>query len=275
MFVLVFLLVLILTVVITFTRPEAFASTARIRVEQDRTEIPQGIADVPGIGISDPNFIQTTVEIMQSPLVLSNVVTSLDLKTRWGKKYFNGETLKTMEALEILKQRIRLAPVRNSELIAITVYSEEAREAADIANAIARAYMDYRFESLRFKMTNSLAAMQNAYQRQDWEINQVRAELDQASADVKADKASLREKQWTLDQMLESHKRWFAKIDAAKLDLEIPRFVVQLTDTAEVHPVPVKPNKKMDIILGMILAAFLGTLAGGATVLAAHKWRDQ
>ena len=34
-------------------------------------------------------------------------------------------------------------------------------------------------------------------------------------------------------------------------------------------------EETLNILLGMILAVFLGTLAGGATVLATRKWRER
>ncbi len=95
----------------------------------------------------DPYFIQTTFEIMQSQLVLSNVIATMNLNVKWGKKYFNGETLKTTETMEILKQRMSLAPVRNTKLISITVYSDDAKEAALLANTIAESYKNYRLET--------------------------------------------------------------------------------------------------------------------------------
>ena len=49
------------------------------------------------------------------------------MNTAWGKKYFNGETLKTSETMVMLKQRLQLAPVKNTKLIAITVYSDDKR----------------------------------------------------------------------------------------------------------------------------------------------------
>ena len=75
----------------------------------------------------DPYFIQTTFEIMRSQLVLSNVIATLHLNEEWGKKYFNGETLKTTETMEILKRRMQLAPVKNTKLISITVYSDDTQ----------------------------------------------------------------------------------------------------------------------------------------------------
>ena len=67
----------------------------------------------------------------------------MNLNEEWGRKYFNGETLKTSESLKILKGRLSLAPVRGTKFVAITVYSDNPREAAQIANAIAEAYQQY------------------------------------------------------------------------------------------------------------------------------------
>jgi len=93
--------------------------------------------------------MQTTFEIMKSQMVLSNVIASMNLNEAWGKKYYNGETLKTTETMEILKGRMGLAPVRNTKMITITVYSDDKKEAADLANNIAQAYQNYRVKTIR------------------------------------------------------------------------------------------------------------------------------
>jgi len=108
----VFLITSIIATAVTFVLPESYSSMARVKVEND-------ITDIPSMGSSstyvpyDPYFIQTTFEIMQSELVLSNVIARLNLNTKWGQKYYNNETLKTTETMEILKQRMALAPVKN------------------------------------------------------------------------------------------------------------------------------------------------------------------
>src|SRR5471030_1522108 len=84
----------------------------------------------------DPFFLQTTFEIIQSQVVLSNVISSLNLNEAWGKKYYNGETLKTTETMELLKNRIHLDTVRNTKLIAITVLSDDKNEAARLAGRL-------------------------------------------------------------------------------------------------------------------------------------------
>ncbi len=132
-FITVFLITMIIATAVTFILPESYASTARIKVDNSISITNQ----------YDPYFIQTEFEIIQSQVVLEPVIAKLNLNVEWGKKYFKGETLKTTEAIEMLKGRLSLAPVRGTKLIAITVYSDDRREAATVANAVAESYLDY------------------------------------------------------------------------------------------------------------------------------------
>ena len=144
-FITVFLITVIIATAVTFVLPESFAGTARVKVD----------ASISSTNAYDPYFIQTEFEIIQSQLVLEPVIAKLNLNVEWGKKYFNGETLKTTETLEILKGRLSLAPVRGTKLIAITVYSDDRREAAAVANAVAGSYLDYAAEkSIKAEITD-------------------------------------------------------------------------------------------------------------------------
>ncbi len=278
MFALVFFLVLLVSVVVTFILPESYASTARLKVEPD--------APVSAAPAYDPYFAQTTFEIIQSQLVLEPVIKTLNLNTAWGKKYFNGETLKTTESLEILKQRLQLSPVKNTALIAITVYSDDRKEAAVIANAIAASYRDYRLQSLQYRLQTSLKAMQAAYEEQEYKIQQVQTEVDQLPQPVKtgnavatglsAEDKLYRDKKRNLDQLLDAHKTLFAKLEAGKLELEMPKpTLVQITDTAEPGRAPVRPNKTLNIFFGAVAGGFLGLIAGAASAFVSFKFGNR
>ena len=139
----VFLLVLFFSAIITFMLPESFASTAMMKVENDQP--------VTGNQNYDPYFIQTQFEIIKSDAVLSNVITALNLNQVWGRRFFKGETLHFSETLEILKGRLSLAPVGNTKLMKVVVYGEDKNEPAQIANAIAESYRDYRIKTSNWK----------------------------------------------------------------------------------------------------------------------------
>jgi capsular polysaccharide biosynthesis protein len=277
-FTLVFLPVLLVSVAVTYILPESYASTARIKVRPDE-------AVEAGATAYDPYFLQTTCEIIKSQLVLGPAIKALDLNTTWGKKYFNGETLKTAESMQILKQRLQLAPVRNTMLVAITVYSDDRNEAADIANAIAMSYRDFRFESLEARLQSTLKAMQEAYLEQENKIQQLQAEVDQlprpaktgdefAASPSPAEKL-YRDKQRNLDRMLDAQKTLFVKLEAGKLEMETPKFMVQITDTAEPGRAPVKPNKPLNICIGAVAGGFLGLVAGTVVALVSFKFGNR
>lgn len=134
----VFLITMITVTAITFILPETYSSTARVKVDMP-------VSNTNGIAY-DPYFIQTEFEVIQSQVVLNRVIEKLKLDDEWGKKYFNGERLKTDESLKILKARLSLAPVRGTRLIAITCYSDDPREAAVLANSVAEAYQEYALD---------------------------------------------------------------------------------------------------------------------------------
>jgi len=215
----VFLITAIIATAVTFILPESYASTCKIKVENDINDSPGGSAPTAAQMTYDPYFIQTTFEIMNSSLVLSNVIGSLNLNVEWGKKYFNGETLKTTETLEILKTRMGLAPVRNTKLIAITVYSDDAKEAALLANTIADAYKNYRLDTRKQLTAKGLEVLEGQYlaesnsiQAAQQDIEDLRSKLgitvDQADAPGFTPTLNTEMLQRYHDQMIEGERSY-------------------------------------------------------------------
>src|SRR3974390_1016997 len=98
----VFLLVVITATLVTFILPESFSSTARIKVERDQSDI-AGLQTPQGYGAGyDPYFIQTEFEVIQSQLILEPVIRDLNLNIEWGKKYGDGNPIKTDETMTFL-----------------------------------------------------------------------------------------------------------------------------------------------------------------------------
>jgi len=143
-FVLVFMLIVITTTLVTFILPEAYESTARIKVDANPAGSPLSRPAQATSGPSAlPNFVQTTCEIIQSEIVLRKVVEAMDLNVEWGKKYAAGDPLKISESLQLLRGRLEVRPVRNTSLIEIRGLSEKPEEAASLANGVTRAYVEY------------------------------------------------------------------------------------------------------------------------------------
>jgi len=174
----VFLITAIIATAVTFILPESFASTARILVEPDVSNISMGEERSVAQAAYDPFFLQTTYELIQSQAVLSNVVNTLNLNVEWGKKYFNGETLKTIEAIEFLKRRMHLDTVRNTKYITVTVFSEDKNDAARLANAVAQAYQDYRLQQRSELASAGIEVLQKQFEAEENEIQTVQSNVD-------------------------------------------------------------------------------------------------
>jgi succinoglycan biosynthesis transport protein ExoP len=141
---LVFLLVVLTTVAVTFWLPKTYASMARIKVEKDVPDIP-GIENKSNYSPYDPFWLQTEFEVIQSSSVLNEVIKNLNLNEKWAAQYgLAGGKLKTEETYGILKGKINVKQSRNTSLIEIWVYDENKEEAAEIANTIADVYRDIR-----------------------------------------------------------------------------------------------------------------------------------
>jgi capsular exopolysaccharide synthesis family protein len=174
----VFLLVVITATLVTFILPESYTSTARIKIEHDTPDI-SPLMERGGITAYDPYFLQTENELIQSELILGKVIEDLNLNTEWGKKYGNGERLKTAETLAMLKRRIELHFVRNTSLIEISVISEKAEEAARIANAVADAYKAHRLEQRTQLSKGGIKALQERFEEQEAKIKRAQTNVDQ------------------------------------------------------------------------------------------------
>ena len=116
---------------------------------------------------------------------MGKVVEALNLNEAWGKKYFGGQTLKTTEAMEFLKRRMSLNPVRNTKLIGITVYSEDKNEAVRLANAIADAYREYRQNIRKQQTLGGIKVLEEQFQAEELQIQIVQSNVDTLRKELK------------------------------------------------------------------------------------------
>jgi capsular exopolysaccharide synthesis family protein len=172
----VFFLVVITATLVTMVLPEAYSSSARIKVERDTTDI-ASMQGQQAIGY-DPYFIQTEFEVIQSQVILGKVVDELKLTQFWGDKYNGGVPLKADEAMSMLKRQMDLRPVRNTTLIEIRVFNEKPEEAARLANKIADTYREHRLEERKHLTETGIEALKRQWDDQEKKIRAAQDELD-------------------------------------------------------------------------------------------------
>src|SRR5271170_3964758 len=174
----VFLLIAITSTVVTFILPEYYTSTARIEINQTGPDIPT-MSGLPLNQGYDPYFIQTEFSKMEGEDILGRVISAMNLNEAWGKKYNNGAPLKTEDTITILKGRMDLSPERNTKLIDISVSDEDKDEAAQLANAIAEAYQDYRLAQASTNTMGGIIALKQLFQEDEDRIQAVKSNVDQ------------------------------------------------------------------------------------------------
>ncbi len=174
----VFLITAIIATAVTFILPVSYSSTAQIKIEPDTSSDIPSMNGMTSINPTyDPYFQQTELEILQGPEVLGKVIEKLNLNAVWGKKY-GVDTFKTSESMEFLKHQISLSPVRNTTLVDITVYSSDKQEAANIANAIAKAYQDYRLGRHTQLTVGGIKVLEEQYQSEEEQLQVMREKVD-------------------------------------------------------------------------------------------------
>lgn len=175
----VFLLVVLTTTAVTFILPESFSSTVTIEVAKDTTDIAPLLMGMQAVQSYDPYFMQTEFEKIKSKEVLYKVINDefdlegdeaarylnpqgkpLELKKKWAKEYEMERDLTTSEAYQILIKQIDLRQSRNTSLIEIRVFNRDPNEAANIANAIAIVYKEYRLQKGSGASDASIAALE-------------------------------------------------------------------------------------------------------------------
>jgi capsular polysaccharide biosynthesis protein len=134
----VFFVIFLANVLITFMIPEMYAGAATILISRP-TATP------------DPTWAQTEVQVIFSSVVLERAAKNLNLPDVWGKKYNNGMPLNVNDTVAMVKSRLEiyylpLATTADSVALRISSYSDNPNEAANIVNGVVDAYRTFRVE---------------------------------------------------------------------------------------------------------------------------------
>src|SRR4029453_17668035 len=93
----------------------------------------------------------------------------MNLNLKWAPKY-KEDRLQMDVTYLILKQKIDVRQSRNTSLIEIRVYSEDKKEAADIANQIADTYRDTRIALKKWNTQRGVETLQAEWDKADTEV---------------------------------------------------------------------------------------------------------
>jgi succinoglycan biosynthesis transport protein ExoP len=180
----VFLLVLITVTGVTFVLPEAFSSTARIKVDKDTPDIAL-LGYSGGSQTYDPYFLQTEFEVLRSRRILDKVTESLDLNDKFAKELKLDQALQTAQSYERLQDLIEVKQFRNTSIIEITAVHSDKQLAADIANSVARMYEEYRNVSRTGRNERGLAVLKLKLEELDAQVKAKQSKVDELRVELK------------------------------------------------------------------------------------------
>ena len=179
----VFLLVVLTTTIITFLLPPTYASSVRIAIEKDNSDI------TPLMGLQsaqqhDPYWVLTEYEKIQSKKVLHPVINALGLNHQWMERFKLETPLTTNETFQVLKKSIDVDQYRNTSLIEIKAYSEDKEEAASIAQEIAEQYKKVREKGLKDMANSGIEVLKQEYSTQQTKVQTKQKQLDKLREDL-------------------------------------------------------------------------------------------
>jgi capsular exopolysaccharide synthesis family protein len=177
---LAFLLVLVTAAVVTYFQPRQFQSSVFIEVKSTAQNFRIFGAGDPNLPVRDPQLAPTVFQIIQRTGILYPVIDDLKLQDKWSK---GGSRPSRENAYQILRGRLSVEEVRNTDLLQISVLDTDPQQAADIANKIVAVYQDKRVEEEKDIMNRAVATMNEEVEKQRRTVAAAEAEVARIRAE--------------------------------------------------------------------------------------------
>jgi uncharacterized protein involved in exopolysaccharide biosynthesis len=145
-----------------FLLPHVYFSKVTMEVKPDKSTAISSDFWV-GRTALDPMFISTQFQVLQKTEILYPVIENLKLVETWSAE---GRKMPLQSAYFKLLRMLELREIRNTGLIEIGVCSNDAQEAANIANTIAIVYQQKRLSDLQKNIDKGLEQLKDEVERQ-------------------------------------------------------------------------------------------------------------
>lgn len=169
-----FLLVVITAAVVTYFQPREYQSSVFVEVKS-MAENPRIFGgDGPELPYHDPELAPTVYQVIQRTGILYPVIDDLKLEDKWAK---DGVRPTREQAYQLLRSRLDLDEVRNTDLLQISVFDPNPQEAADIANKIVAVYQEKRVQEEREILNRAVATMNEEVAKEDQKVEDAATEM--------------------------------------------------------------------------------------------------
>ena len=170
---LAFLLVLITAAIVTYFQPREYQSSVFIEVKST-AENPRMFGGDYNQPVHDPQLAPTVYQVIQRTGVLYPVIDQLKLQDKWAK---DGRRPSRELAYQLLRSKLDVDEVRNTDLLQISVYDTNPQEAADIANRIVAVYQDKRVEEEKEILNRAVSTMNEEVGKQQKRVEDAATDM--------------------------------------------------------------------------------------------------
>ena len=195
----------------TYTQQPVYQAVATALIAPEANRV-VNIQEVAPSGGDSTELFQTQVQIIQSRPVLQRVIDSLELLNR------KPDLARAPSPTETLLQSISVEPVRSTRLVQIRVDDTDPKLAAEMANALASAYVHQNLE-LKFSAARDALTWLTA-QVQDLKSKVNESELTLQRYREQAGLVSAEEKQSLANKKLAEFNSGYIEAKAKRLELE-------------------------------------------------------
>ncbi|MEO5755013.1 MAG: polysaccharide biosynthesis tyrosine autokinase [Chthoniobacterales bacterium] len=171
---LAFLLVVLTTAVVTYFQPREYQSSVFVEVKST-AENPRIFGNEGGLlPYHDPQLAPTVYQIIQRTGILYPVIDELKLQDKWGQ---GGNRPTREQTYQILRGKLDLDEVRNTDLLQISVYDRDPQLAADIANKIVSVYQEKRVQEEKEILNRAVETMNEEVAKEDRKVEEAGKEV--------------------------------------------------------------------------------------------------
>ncbi len=171
---LAFFLVLITAAIVSYFQPREYQSSVFIEVKSTASNPRIFTNGDPNIPIHDPQLAPTVFQAIQRTGILYPVIEQLKLQDKWAR---DGVRPTKEQAYAMLRSKLDVDEVRNTDLLQISVFNTNPQEAADIANKIVSVYQDKRVEEEKEILNRAVTTMNEEVSKQQKRVDDSATEM--------------------------------------------------------------------------------------------------
>ncbi len=239
----------VLAAIFSFKQTPIYRATSRIMVDSQ----PPKIVKVEEVVLPDfadrPNFFNSQIEILKSHTLAELVFQDLggyEPLDRRGKPANKLKPITTDERIEALLKQVKIAPVRMTQIIAVSVEDPDPKLAASIANKWSQAYVFF-------------SSVDQLIQRR----SELESDLSQQLKFLKKMHPvilGLQNQIQILNEKIDNERKRLSKQENVSYNSMSSSEItnVKILDRAQIPLKPVRPQKALNILLGLIFGGFFG-----------------